>query len=79
MSTKNNEKRILPSIKKDYINPRDYLKYDFRYSCEECSHFDNDNQKCSMGYNSIHHQKQTQEHNYRLGGHMALCRFHEID
>ncbi len=79
MSTRNNGKRISQSIKKDYINPRDYLKYDFRFACEECSHYDNDNHKCSMGYNAVHHQEQTQEHTYTLGGHMALCRFHEID
>ena len=79
MSLKGQEKRILPSIKKDYIHPRDYLKYDFRYSCDECSHFDLEKEKCSLGYNAANHRKSTQAHSYEVGGHMALCRFHEID
>lgn len=72
-------KRIRPSIKKDAINPRDYLHYDFRTSCEDCSHFDSKNESCTLGYNTTPHRKAQQQHDYNLTGMIAQCRFIEID
>ena len=71
--------RLHASIKKDRVNPTDYLKYDMRFSCEDCSHFDADKTSCTIGYNTSHHLKQVQTHQYLLSGNMALCRFLEID
>lgn len=72
-------KRLHPSIKKEVMNPGDYLNYDFRFACEECSHFDVAGERCTLGYQSSHHRKAQQTHDFELSGRMALCRFHEID
>jgi len=72
-------KKLRGSIKRDKINPADYLKYDFRFSCEDCSHFCSQAQSCTIGYESKWHRKEFQTYEYELAGHMALCRFQEID
>lgn len=71
--------RLTPSIKKDVVNPHDFMKYDTRFSCEDCSHFDGDKILCTIGYNPQHHLKAVQNHQYELAGNMAFCRFLEID
>ncbi len=71
--------RLHASIKKDAVNPSDYLNYDTRFSCEDCSHFDSEKVLCTIGYNPIHHLKATQTRQYELAGNMAFCRFLEID
>lgn len=72
-------KRIRPSIKKDGVAPGDYLKYDFRSACEDCSHFDSLNISCTLGYNTAPHLRARQQHDYELSGMIAQCRFLEID
>lgn len=76
---KNQNVRIWPSIKKDKIHPKDYLTYDFRISCEDCSHFNLENSSCTLGYKTDPHRKKEQIKSYILSGNVALCRFHEID
>ena len=71
--------RIRPSIKKDKVSAFDYQNYDHRFSCDECSHFDSETQRCTLGYISIHHRKEQQTRDYNLSGSLAFCRFHEID
>ena len=71
--------RIHPSIKKEKVSPSDYLKYERRFSCEVCSHFDDIKVVCTLGYNPNHHLKQVQTDQYHLSGTMAFCRFLEID
>lgn len=71
--------RLHPSIKKEKVAPADYLKYDTRFSCEDCSHYDGDKVLCTIGYNPQHHLKAEQTHQYLLSGNMAFCRFLEID
>lgn len=71
--------RIRPSIKKDAVNPSDFMKYDTRFACEDCSHFDSEKTVCTIGYNPNHHLQSTQTHQYLLSGSMAFCRFLEID
>jgi len=71
--------RLQPSIKKEAIHPQDYMKYETRFSCEDCSHFDGERTVCTIGYNPQHHLKAVQEHQYELAGNMAFCRFIEID
>lgn len=71
--------RLHASIKKDTVNPSDYLKYESRFSCEDCSHYDGAVVKCTLGYNPTHHLKATQTRQYELAGNMAFCRFLEID
>lgn len=72
-------KRLNRSIKTDAVNPSDYLKYDFRFACEDCTHFNIEAESCTIGYSTIPHRKAEQEHCYRLSGKMAICRFLEID
>lgn len=76
---KNQSKRIRPSIKKDAVAPGDYLKYDFRSACEDCSHFDSIEETCTLGYKTAPHRRAQQQHDYELSGMIAQCRFLEID
>lgn len=76
---KKSQPRLHASIKKDSVHPSDYLKYDFRFACEDCSHFDGDKIVCTIGYNPANHLKEVQTHQYQLSGNMAFCRFLEID
>jgi hypothetical protein len=72
-------RRLRPSIRFDGVNPGDYQKYEFRFSCEDCSHFDSASENCTLGYESKWHRKEFQKKSYELSGKMALCRFLEID
>lgn len=72
-------KRIRPSIKLDVVNPGDFLKYEFTFACEQCTHFDHHKSKCTLGYNHQHHLKESNLNTYYLNGKMAFCRFLEID
>ncbi len=72
-------RRIRPSIKKDKVNAHDYQNYDHRFSCDDCSHFDSDNTRCTLGYISVHHRKAQQNIDFLMSGQLAFCRFHEID
>jgi hypothetical protein len=73
------QKRIYASIKKDVVNPHDYLNYDIRSACEDCSHFIAEKVQCTLGYNVAPHLKAQQHKDMELSGRMAQCRFHEID
>ena len=77
--SKKTPKKLRPSIRFDPIHPVDYLKYDFRLACEECTHFNHENTDCTLGYNTKWHRKEFQRQSYELSGKMALCRFMEID
>ncbi len=70
---------IRASMRKDKINPVDFMKYDFRFACEDCTHYCAKRELCTLGYISSLHRKDAQLHQYNLSGNMALCRFHEID
>jgi hypothetical protein len=72
-------KRLRPSIKLDVVNPVDFLKYKMPFACEDCSHFDEPNAKCTLEYNSAPHRRERQIRTYLLNGRMAFCRFMEID
>jgi hypothetical protein len=72
-------KRIHPSIRKDGINPSDYLKYDFRTACEDCSHFNSLSVTCTLGYKTGPHLRAQQQADYNMSGKIAQCRFIEID
>lgn len=72
-------KRLTPSIKKDGISPAMYNRYILPWACEDCSHFDDTGERCTLGYNSKHHRRTQQKKDYLLSGKVALCRFQEID
>jgi hypothetical protein len=66
------------SIRLDRLNPKDFRKFDLAFFCEDCSHFDAANRRCSMGF-PAQHQRDDQLKLYELTGAMALCRALEID
>ena len=72
-------KRLGPSIKRDVVSAADYLKYDHRWSCDDCTHFDGVKEVCTISYNCAPHRKAEQERSFFLSGKIAFCRFHEID
>lgn len=76
-------KRLNTSIKFDTTHPADYMRYDTRFACEDCTHFNHDSklehEACTLGYITKWHRKEFQEKSYELSGKMALCRFQEID
>lgn len=67
------------SIKLDRVNPSDFLKMNTVYACEQCSHYDTDSQKCTIGYWSDLHRQDVQLKRMTTMSHMAFCRFIEID
>lgn len=73
------EKKAHLSIKHEVVQPGDYLHYNFPISCEDCSHFDPEAIKCTLGYNPEPHLKKTQQRSYEVTGTLAFCRFIEID
>lgn len=63
----------------DPIDPRLFNSMNIMYCCEQCSHFDETRQFCTIGYDASKHLKSVQLHTYHLSGRMAACRFQEID
>lgn len=78
-SKEKSKPRLHASIKKDRVNPAEYLKYETRFSCEDCSHFNSEKTNCTIGYDTKHHLKEEQKRQFYLAGNMAFCRFLEID
>jgi hypothetical protein len=76
---KSTPKRLNTSIKFDAIHPKDYLRFDLRMSCEDCTHFNHGNETCTLGYVTQWHRAEFQKKSYELTGRVALCRFQEID
>lgn len=77
--SKKTPKRLTPSIKKDGIHPAAYNSFTLPWACEDCSHFDFQAERCTLGYNSAHHRRAQQKKDYEMSGKVALCRFQEID
>lgn len=71
--------RLTASIKRDRVAAKDYLQYDLRVSCDDCSHFDSVKEQCTLGYQTAPHRKAEQARQYLLSGSLAFCRFIEID
>ncbi len=77
--SKKTPKRLTQSIKKDVVNPSDYFKYQMLSACEDCSHFDETTEKCTLGSWTVPHRRAQQMKDYELSGKMAFCRLIEID
>ncbi len=63
----------------DPIHPRDFRELIIVYACEQCSHFDETNQACTIGYDAKKHLREAQDLTYSITGKVAFCRFSEID
>lgn len=72
-------RKIRPSIKREKVSAFDYQNYNHRFSCDDCSHFDANLEKCTLGYPTEPHRKAQQAHEYMMSGTLAFCRSHEID
>ncbi len=76
---KTTPRRINASIKRDSVSAADYIAYDHRWSCDECTHFNHGAEQCTLGYETSHHRLKEQTRSFELSGRIAFCRFHEID
>jgi hypothetical protein len=72
-------KRIRRSIKLDRVQASDYNKMMLIFACEHCSFFSPEDEKCMMGMPTEPHLLRYQMQRYNSTGHMAFCRFLEID
>ena len=63
----------------DPIHPRDFRELSVIFACEQCSHFDEKQKTCSIGYDAGKHLLEVQLKTYHLTGKVAFCRFSEID
>ena len=63
----------------DKIHPRDWRELKIAYTCEQCSHYDENGHSCTIGYDADLHCKKNQDALYNLAGRVAFCRFIEID
>ena len=79
MSLKNKSIKIRPSMKKDFVHPKDFNKYKIPFSCEDCSHFKSENETCTLGFKTEPHLKRNVIKIYNLCGKIPQCRFLEID
>ena len=79
LKSNNQPKRIRSTIRTEAIHPTDFNHLNLPYACEDCSHFASYDKSCTLGLNSYFHLAETQKKMYALNGHMALCRFQEID
>ena len=67
------------TIRRDAVNPSDYLHLNFLSSCEDCTHFKPSDVTCTLGYWTKWHRKEFQTAEYERTGKMAICRFIEVD
>lgn len=72
-------KKIRRSIKLDRVQAADLRTFDIVYSCERCSFYAPDNNECMMGMPTEPHLEAEQRTRFNITGHMAFCRFLEID
>jgi len=67
------------SIRRDPIPAWAYLYLNQPSSCEECTHFQFFTQSCTLGNDTRWHLQAFQMAEYQRSGHIAICRFMEID
>ncbi len=72
-------KRIRRSIKLDRVQASDFLNYDMIFCCEQCSFYNEDDKECMMGFRPENHLREQQLKTFTTNGHMAFCRFLEIE
>jgi hypothetical protein len=72
-------KRIRRQIKLDRVQASDFNNLPMVFACEHCSFFAPDTGECMMGMPTHPHREQRQRQLFNLTGHMAFCRFQEID
>ena len=71
--------QIRHEIKADPVAPADWQNLEIIFCCEQCSHFDGEQEKCTIGYNAANHLRKTNLSLYEKTGRVAFCRYQEID
>lgn len=66
-------------IKTDKVNLDEYRRFNYACSCEDCTHFDHRDEKCTFDYPTEPHLKRNQMAQLKETGEMAFCRAMEID
>jgi hypothetical protein len=79
ISNKQTPKKLRKSIKLDRVSPQEFLHRNPIFCCEQCSHYDPVSDSCTLGYQAKLHKKEIQLQRFYRNGHMAFCRFTEID
>jgi len=72
-------RRIRRSIKLDRVQASDFNNLNMIYACEHCSFFSPEDKECMMGMPTAPHLLENQHKTFNTTGHMAFCRFLEID
>ncbi|MAE74918.1 MAG: hypothetical protein CL675_12565 [Bdellovibrionaceae bacterium] len=63
----------------DPVNPSDFMHLNMTFCCEQCTHFDDQSPKCTLGFPHRPHLRKNQLELYNLTGRMIFCRSLEID
>jgi hypothetical protein len=71
-------KRPRRSIQLDRVNPQEFLRFNGRFFCEDCSHYSTSGKVCTLGYRAQHTRAEQLEL-YNLTGKIAFCRALEIE
>lgn len=66
-------------IIKDEMTLENFQKYNYKSSCEDCSHFDSKDETCTFGFPTEPFLKRNQLKDIQELGKMAFCRAIEID
>ena len=72
-------KRIRRGIKLGRVQAADLRSMDMIFACEQCSFSARDTDECLMGMPTTPHRREQQWKTFNTTGHMAFCRFLEID
>ncbi len=71
--------KVAGEIIKDWVSLDLYSKYNYKTACEDCTHFDFENETCTFGFPTTPHLKKNQINDLAMTGKMAFCRAMEID
>lgn len=52
----------------------DVVRYDFKYCCEDCVHYETTNFECSLGFSSSPHRARP----LQVGGTVVFCKAFEL-
>jgi hypothetical protein len=66
-------------IIKDRISKEQYERYNYSCACEDCTHFDATDEKCTFGFPTLPFLRRTQIKDIAETGKAAFCRAIEID
>jgi hypothetical protein len=63
----------------DPVSLEQFKRMNYASSCEDCTHFESLNEKCTFKYPTTPHLRRNQLASLEKSGRMAFCRTIEID